>query len=119
MTVPEGRALVVAAYGLAYVLVWQGCDAIVEYIADCAGAGIAEPFAAAKASLDHAPLTDGVWIADLKMIDDGEGDWPGTREYALSLVAPRLATNEEWAAHLADEWPWPSLEVARALETAP
>lgn len=52
------------------------------------------------------PDEDGVYVVDLVGVDDGPGDWPGSRETTVALRHPRAATKEEWAAHCRGEWPW-------------
>lgn len=53
--------------------------------------------------LDGAP--GGVWIWEGGYVDDGPGDWPGTREYRLEGTF-REPTKEEWDNIENDEIPW-------------
>ncbi len=101
---PEGRALVVFAHGEGIAVVWDGNDHVQEWVSD-AGADHGDGFKFEQ--VDHPPLIDGVWIGELKMIDDGPSDWSEQhRECVLSFINARPATKEEWKAHLDEEWPW-------------
>ena len=100
-----GRALVVAFFGKALALVWDGDEALTETL-DAAGASRLDGFDFEDAGVDAGELADGVYVGRLVLSDDGPGDWPGSREVAVSFRDKRPATAEEWASARADEWPW-------------
>jgi len=89
-------ALVVAAFGVGHALVVDADDAITEFLA------CSDP----SELFGEAVTTDGVWICSLGLVDDGPGDWPGSRECRLEILPQRLATADEWDAVRRDEWPW-------------
>lgn len=101
---PHGRALVVVAYKLAFALVWDGDEGVVETLNN---EGIHQGEGGSFETIDHGPLEDGVYIGELAWVVDGPSDWPGGgNEYSLAFVKARLATAEEWQHHLNNEWPW-------------
>ncbi len=103
-----GKALVVVAHGKTWVLAWQAGEYLYEIMT---GQGTAkEGFAPEHEGFDMAIPGDGVYICDLGWVDDGAGDWQGSREVLPSIAAWRLATPEEWASHLKNEWPWELVE---------
>jgi hypothetical protein len=77
--------------------------AVEDFIHDMVGP---DDFDLEKAGADYAPHADGVYVGTLKLVDDGPGDWPGSREVALQLCDTHLATEEEWRAYRDGEWPW-------------
>ena len=102
-----GKALVIVAHGKAWVLVYQAGEHLRE-VMDAQGAA-KDGFAPEDEGFDMgpAPKGDGVYICDLGWVDDGPSDWcDGSREVPPSIGAWRLATAEEWAHHLQNEWPW-------------
>ena len=104
----KGRALVVVAYSDPYALVWSAGEYLRDTIIEAGGH--TDGFALKNASFDHAMVEDGLFIAELSMVDDGPGDWPGTREFLLSVTSFRTATAEEWAHHCDGDWPWDNEE---------
>jgi hypothetical protein len=113
---PEGGRMLLVFFherellpdGGGFCLCWEADDAIGEYIHDCGGSR--EPFALKDLPVDYdvaAVGAPGVYVARLRFVDDGPGDWPGSREVLLQLHDMRRATAEEWKAHLDGEWPWP------------
>lgn len=107
------NVLVVFQYGKGFVICKGGAtegdeeaDAVDRFIDDAGGSGTSGDFSLEAAGVDHADLADGVWMGQLRLVDDGPGDYPGTREYALQLHDERRCTPEEWAAFLAGDWPW-------------
>jgi len=105
-----GKALVVVAHGKPWVLAWQAGEALYEVMSG-QGAG-KDGFAPEDEGFDMgpAPSGDGVYVCVLGWVDDGPGDWPGSREVLPSIKEWRLATAEEWAHHLKNEWPWQAEE---------
>ena len=99
-----GFALIVVAHGDPLALCYDGPHHITEYI-DESFRRDAGSFAFGD-EVDFAPVADGVYIAELLLVDDGTGDWPGSREVALQARNFRPATPAEWTAHLNEEWPW-------------
>jgi hypothetical protein len=104
-----GKALVVVAHGKPWVLVWQAGEALYETMS--AQGAVKDGFAPEDEGFDMGTSPgDGVYVCDLGWVDDGPGDWPGSREVLPSIKMWRLATPEEWAHHLKNEWPWESEE---------
>lgn len=62
-------------------------------------------------SLEHLNLLgpDGVHVWEGVYVDDGPGDWPGTREYRLEGTF-RPLTKEEWESLESGEDPWDERE---------
>lgn len=101
----EGRAVVVFAHGVGYALSYDGCEAVKDCISE-AGGGF-DSFDLDVIGADYeAPDGFNICIASLRLIDDGPGDWPGSREVCLQLFDIRPATADEWAAYRRGEWPW-------------
>jgi hypothetical protein len=98
-----GKALVVVAHGKPWVLAWQVGTHLYELMT-----GHKDGFAPEDEGFDMGPVPegDGVYVCELGWVDDGPGDWPGSREVLPSLVSWRKATPEEWGHHLKNEWPW-------------
>jgi hypothetical protein len=106
----NGRALVTAMHGTALVLAWDGDEAL-QNMLDAAGVHVGGgDFAAGKAGMDYELDEDGTYVVDLVIEDDGEGDYPGTREYCVAMRNERPATKEEWNRHLDGEWPWEDVD---------
>jgi hypothetical protein len=106
-----GRAMLVAAHGHALVLCYAAPYWLEQLVVDSGGRSSAsiEPFELDEA-FDHGDVPNGVSIAEITMVDDGPGDWPGSRETIASFKVLRPATAEEWRSHLTDEWPWETPE---------
>jgi len=100
----SGRALVVSYLGRAFAVAWDADEHLTRFIEDWGGSLDGIDFE--TTATDHAPLSDGVWIGELRAIDDGPGDWSGSREYRLQFHNERGATPEQWTAHCHGEWPW-------------
>lgn len=99
------RALVVQYGGHPFAVVYSANSWMRELLTGL-GAGM-ETFDVAQMNLEsELPPADGVYVCELKEVDDGPGDYPGTRETTVSLRRVRPATAEEWAAHCRGEWPW-------------
>jgi hypothetical protein len=105
-----GKALVVVAYGKAWVAAWQAGEHLYEVVTGQGGSK--DGFAPEDEGFDMGPAPDGdgVYVCDLGWVDDGPGDWPGSREVLPSIATWRRATFEEWARHLKNEWPWEPVE---------
>jgi hypothetical protein len=58
------------------------------------------------ASVDCPRLPDGVYCGEMRVENDGLGDWPGSVEICVAFRNWRQATEEEWCKHLWGEWPW-------------
>lgn len=82
------KILAASFFSTPYLLYWEGGNVQAEIEV------VGEQFL-----LDHLdpeiPNENGLWVWSGKYIDDGEGDYPGTREVILSGTW-RTATNEEW-----------------------
>jgi hypothetical protein len=104
-----GLALVVIIHGAGLVLCWDGPAYFKEFVSDARGGGN-DSFT--FDCIDHEMIEDGLFIVELVLIDDGPGDWPGSRESCLHARNFRQATPEEWKAHLVGDWPWEPLLTA-------
>lgn len=102
---PSGRALVLFFQGEGLVLCWQGNASLAGFFNECVGSIDVEGFALDDA-VDFEVQPDGVYVAELRIVDDGPGDYPGTCEALPGLHNFRTATKAEFAAHLRGEWPW-------------
>jgi hypothetical protein len=103
------RAMVVVYEKTQLVVCYSANSWVKELIVECGGGP--DTFDAGRMNVDSdVPLEDGVYICDIKVEDDGPGDWPGSREVIPALRKPRRATKEEWAAHCRGEWPWDLVE---------
>jgi hypothetical protein len=102
----SGLALVVVAHGRGSAICWDAHFRIKEFVSDGWGGG--ETFN--LDAVDHEPVEDGVFIAEMVLVDDGPGDYPGTRETALQLRNFRRVSEAEWGAFLAGDWPWKPFE---------
>ena len=109
-----GRALVVVHHGLPLAVCWDGDEGVRQYLDDVVGHPDTFPFGAA--GVDYDELTDGLWIGELRIADNGPGDWPGSRECILKFCKERYATPDEWQAHLSGEWPWETLPNSEGTE---
>ena len=98
------KALVIFAHGKGFVISWKAEDSVTRFIEDAGGNQ--DGFDLELVGVDFTIPADGLWVGDLKLIDDGPGDWPGSREFALQIYAWRPGTTEEWASFRAGEWPW-------------
>ena len=104
-----GKALVIVAHSKALVLAWQVGESLYEVMTGQGGSK--EGFVPEDEGFDMAaPGDDGVYVCDLGWVDDGPGDWPGSREVLPSIKTWRLATEKEWSRHLKNEWPWEPVE---------
>lgn len=103
----EGKALIVVAHGQGMVLIYQAVSWLEQFIHDVVGNH--DSFSLEKASADYN-LKDGIWVADLGLVDDGPGDWPGSRECLLQVKDAHPVTAEEWAFYLDGDWPWEPIE---------
>ena len=111
----ESRVLFAFAYGDGVVLVCEE-SVTLDFVRDAGNGASTDGFVLSKEGVDFDQSLDpGVYFGVLGLVDDGPGDCPGTREFAVSLSEVRDATPEEWKAHLAGEWPWEQscVEVAR------
>ena len=102
------RALVVFAHGRGLVLCYSGDEHVRQFISDSGGSN--DTFDTETCGVDFENPGDGVFIVDMKLVDDGPGDWPGSREVAIQFSNARKATKEEWSNHCDDLWPW---EIAK------
>lgn len=98
-----GKVLVAVGPGDAMVLVADvapGAHWLDEF-------GVREDgFACEENGIDVACGEQGLFIGNLAVVDDGPGDWPGTRECAVVINELRPVTAAEWKAHCRGEWPW-------------
>lgn len=98
------RALMVFAHGIGQALVYSGPDPVRQFITDTGGDQ--DTFDTERCPVDFQDPGDGLYIVELRIADDGPGDWPGSREGILQLHDPKPATREQWAAHCDGDWPW-------------
>jgi hypothetical protein len=101
---PANKALLVVCHGAAYVVLYDLADEIEEMI--LADGGDEEGFAVGDTSIDLPEMAGGVWTVSVRVIDDGPGDWPGSRESAIQFYDERLATAEEWQGFCRGALPW-------------
>jgi hypothetical protein len=94
----HNRALIVFAHGEGDALYYTGDDDVQQFIQDCGG--WAESFDTINCGVDFEYPGDGVFVAEMKIVDDGPGDWPGSRESVLQLCDMRPITKDEWRAWL-------------------
>ena len=101
---PEAnKALVVFVHKIGVVLYYEAELCIREEI----GVTNEQPFGLDSAPIDfETPKENGVYIMDLGLQDDGPGDWPGSREYILTLTNPVKITEEQWKKFSEDEILW-------------
>jgi hypothetical protein len=100
----HGKALVVFSHGKPAVLTYGGPRWLVDYVSNEWGAP-AEYVADRWADYEAPP--DGVYIAELAMVDDGPSDWnDGSRESIETLRKFRPVTAREWSVFLDGDWPW-------------
>lgn len=98
------RALVVFAHGQGLVLCYSGDEHVKQFISDAGGSS--DMFDTETCGVDFEDPGDGVFIVDMKLVDDGPGDYPGTREVAIQFTNARKATKKEWNMHCDALWPW-------------
>jgi len=101
----KSRVLVVFAYGAGLALACEDGVAL-DFIRETGSGASIDGFVLDTGGVDYEPQADGVYIGVLSLVDDGPGDWPGSRECAPTLRDVRPATAAEWTAHLSGEWPW-------------
>ncbi len=100
----KSRVIVVFAHQIGLVVVCEPGDPL-AYLEEM-GAG-ATPFELTASGVDHCQtMAAGAYYGTLILIDDGPGDFPGTREVCASLTDLRPVTAEEWTATVAGDWPW-------------
>jgi len=104
VTNQPNRALVVFAHGQGLALCYSGDEHVKQFISDVGGSS--DTFDTEKCGVDFEYPGDGVFIVDMKLVDDGPGDYPGTREVAIQFTNTRKATKDEWSAHCDALWPW-------------
>lgn len=85
------------AHGATWPLEWFCNEGTREHIE-----GLGELDALNEAT-EGREFGDGVFVAFLKFVDDGPGDWPGTREWSLQATKVRPISEKEWRAFRADE----------------
>lgn len=102
--IPANKILLISHVGIAYALEIDVEESIMQHIHDCGGD--IDGWDLEGADVAAESLVDGVLVASVKMIDDGPGDWPGSRETIAQLYDVRPATKEEWQASIKNEWPW-------------
>jgi hypothetical protein len=103
----KSRVLFAFAHGDGVVLVCEE-GAPLSFVQENGNGASEDGFVLSKEGIDVGldPDVPGVYFGVLGLVDDGPGDYPGTREFAVSLSEVRDVTAEEWKAHLAGEWPW-------------
>jgi hypothetical protein len=105
----EGKALILFTHGSGFVLAYQATEALHEFILDAGGALDQFDLEGVGADCPQRETANGLYIGELKLADDGPGDWPGSRKACVKVVSLRLATKEEWESHRDGEWPWESI----------
>ncbi len=101
----KSRVLVVYAHGQALALVCEP-GITLDFIHESDSKANTDGFVLDEAVVDYGIMPDGVYYGVLSLVDDGPGDWPGSREVCPSLSDVRPVTADEWKAHLQGEWPW-------------
>ena len=99
--------MVVFAHGEGLAVFFTANEAIREYIADCCWTMVDE--GTYHVDCDHkGRVGDGVFVLDMDWeCVSGASSYTGEpAEYAIEFTTCRLATKEEWVAHLHSEWPW-------------
>lgn len=109
-----GLALVVVVHGETFALCYDGPANIVDHIRECFRGGDIFAFNDCN-DWDHEAPSDGVFVVELRLIDDGPGDAPGSRECALQAKNFRVVTATEWTAHCGGEWPWEPFVISRPM----
>ncbi len=98
------RALVVFAHGRGLVLCYSGDEHVKQFVSDAGGSS--DTFDTENCGVDFKDPGDGVFIVDMDLVDDGPGDWPGSREVAIQFSNARKATKDEWNMVNDGDWPW-------------
>jgi hypothetical protein len=109
---PANKLLLISHAGIATAIVIDVDEPVMQHIHDCGGD--VDGWDLEGADVDAHAFVDGALVASVKMIDDGPGDWPGSRETVASIYDVRPATKEEWQAHVHGEWPWPNVDAGAA-----
>lgn len=92
------KALVFVHNGRGWVFEWDSEDpSVLQYLDDAGGSH--DGFSTSKVGVDHA-LENGLWSVTMRLIDNGEGDWPGSREVILQFTDEKPATDKEWDDYL-------------------
>ena len=92
-------ALFVVVKGTPHCLYRWTCEALEEHVQS-----VGETAAWQEAADEW---TDGVLVCELRMVDDGPGDWEsGVRDCRLDAFNSRSASTEEWARFVSDEYVW-------------
>lgn len=55
---------------------------------------------------NKAIIENGIWTCTLSIVDDGPGDWPGSREGKLQIAPISITSPSEWKSFREGEWPW-------------
>jgi hypothetical protein len=111
------EALVVFAHGKGFVLEHRAGGVVREFIHDAGGGGDSGfDLEACGVDCDAARWEGQLVSGRLKLVDDGPGDYPGTRECCLQLMDCRPATAEEWEHYRRGEWPWPEESGGEAVD---
>ncbi len=99
------RALVIVYEGATLGAAYSADNSMRELMIGCGAMSDCFDLQAMNIESD-VPKEDGVYVSDIVAVDDGPGDWPGSRETIPALKGTRKATKEEWLAHCRGEWPW-------------
>lgn len=100
------HAIVVVHGGVARAVCCDLSEAMLEYLGTTVD-DENQAFSPHEAPIDWNVPGDGVWTMRARMVDDGPGDWPGSREVIVQLYGARPTTKEEWLAFCErKEPPW-------------
>ena len=102
----KSRALVVMAHGKGLCV---SCEPgiVLDFIHESDSSATEDGFVMDDAGVDYCTtLPDGVYYGVMTLLHNGPGDIPGTWEFIPAFTGNRLATAEEWHAHLKGEWAW-------------
>lgn len=104
------KILVVVAHGKGLVVLCEDSSAlrfVEEFGSGASCDGFVPEENAVALEIPKEGLRDGVYIAELRVVDGGPESWemPHVRDYYAEIRDFRPATPEEWSAHLAGEWP--------------
>lgn len=101
----QDKALVIVFCNVSYVLMYDVAHEIEEML--LADGGKTDGFALSETNIDHPEMmASGVWTVSVRIVDDGPGDWPGSRESVVQFYDERPATTQEWKAFCDGELPW-------------
>jgi hypothetical protein len=108
----KARVVFVMAHGTGLALCCEE-SIVLDYLSEVGSGATVDGFPLDSHGVDYdTKLPDGVYMGVMSLVDDGPGDYPGSREVCPSLGDARLATADEWRAFIEGEYPWdPKVEI--------